>query len=90
MIDCDGRLVGRVSDTYPADGGGEVELVLVDVGVIFPRRRWLPLGGCIPLGDETLLVNWRRWQIEDAPDAADRRWGEPADIARAYWLIGDD
>jgi uncharacterized protein YrrD len=87
VIDVEGRAIGKVTDTHPADGGGEPTLVLVHLGRKFPRRRWLPLEGCLPLGDARLLVRWAGDQIEDAPDAADNRWGSAPDVARAYWLL---
>lgn len=85
VVDLDGRSIGIVHDTWPQDGGGQPEMVLVRVGRPFPRERWLPLERVRPAGDR-LQVGLPRWQIEDAPSAEDRRWGDPADIARAYWI----
>ena len=80
-----GEHVGVVADFWPLDGGGEPELALVRVGRRFGRDRYLPLDGRAQLRDGALHVPWQRWEIDDAPRADDRRWGDPAHLARSYW-----
>jgi hypothetical protein len=89
VIDADGRTVGVVADTVPLDGGGEPELALVRVGGRFTRLRYLPIRSA-RLEAGAMHVPWLKWQIDDAPSAEDRRWGDPAQIAAAYWLLEDD
>ena len=90
IVDVEGVRLGKVMDTYPRDGGGEIDLLLVHVGRTFPRRKWLPLEGVQPIGEAGLSLKWPRAAIEEAPDAEDSRWGSAADLARAYWLLADD
>jgi sporulation protein YlmC with PRC-barrel domain len=89
VIDADGRTIGVVSDTVPLDGGGEPELALVRVGARFARMRYLPIRAAWIRG-HAMHVPWSKWQIDDAPSADDRRWGDPAQIAAAYWVLADD
>jgi hypothetical protein len=88
VIARDGQEVGTASDTWPLDGGGEPELVLVRLGR-FGRRRWLALADVsLLMGD--LFARWTATEIADAPDAEDHRWGDPALVARAHWLMKGD
>jgi hypothetical protein len=89
VIDADGRTVGTVADTCPLDGGGEPQLALVRVGSRFSRLRYLPLRAA-RFEDGRMHLPWKRWQIDDAPSAEDRRWGDPAQIAAAYWVVAGD
>jgi hypothetical protein len=89
VVDAAGEEVGTVADVWPADGGGEPELVLVKVGRRFARERYLPLDRRSEVA-EVLRVPWRRTEIIEAPDAGDRRWGDPALIAQAYWRDASD
>lgn len=84
VIDLDGAEVGYVVDTWPLDGGGEPELVLVAVGVKFPRPRYLPLRDAEIVG-ECLHIPYTLLEVEEAPAADDKRWGDPGDVARSYW-----
>jgi hypothetical protein len=86
----DGEHVGVVADVWPLDGGGEPELVLVQVGRRFRRERYLPLDGRAHLRDGALHVPWRRSELDDAPRADDRRWGDPAQLALSYWRDSAD
>jgi PRC-barrel domain protein len=90
VVDAHGAEVGTVADVWPQDGGGEPEMVLVNVGRRLSRRRFLPLDGRPTLDGRTLRVPWERWQIVDAPDAEDGRWGHPAHLARAFWRDASD
>jgi len=84
VLDADGEEIGYVVDTWPLDGGGEPELVLVAVGVKFPQSRYLPLRDAEVL-DDGLHVPYTLFEIEEAPAADDKRWGDPGGVARAYW-----
>jgi hypothetical protein len=87
--DAAGKDVGTVADVWPADGGGEPELLLVRVGRRFARTRYLPVEG--ERGkDGALHVRWTRTEIDEGPDAEDNRWGDPAHIAAAYWRDSSD
>ena len=85
VVDREGTFIGTVADTFPLDGGGEIELLLVNVGRRFPRRRYLPAGD-IHVKDGVVRMPMLRAEIEDCPCAEDRRWGDPADLARGYWV----
>jgi hypothetical protein len=85
VVDLENDFVGKVVDTLPLDGGGEVQMLLVSVGRRFPRPRLVPAGG-LKLRGRKVQVNAFRDAIEDAPSAEDRRWGNPADLARGYWI----
>ena len=82
--DADGKRVGRVIGTAPADGGGEPELVLIQLGGRFGRRRWVTLAGAT-WSPGRLRLPVVRDAVEDAPCAQDARWGDPPDVARAFW-----
>jgi hypothetical protein len=90
VVDAAGADIGVVADTWPLDGGGEPELLLLRVGTRFPRLRYLPARRAV-LRDDKLHVPWSKLELDDAPSAEDRRWGDPAQVARAYWVTaGDD
>ncbi len=84
VVDREGTFVGTVADTYPLDGGGEIELLLVNVGRRFPRRRYVPADR-IRIEDSVVHLPLLRTDIEDCPSAEDRRWAPPDDVARGYW-----
>jgi uncharacterized protein YrrD len=91
VVDAAGKEVGTVTDVWPADGGGEPELVLVKVGRRFRRTCYLPLDGRVAVGDDKVLkLPWSRTEIDEAPSAEDHRWGDPAHVARAYWRDSTD
>jgi len=84
VLDCHGEEIGRVVDTWPDDGGWEVELVVIRLQR-FGERRMLPVDEVFAWGG-TLRAPYSRMQIEDAPVveggayAADDPWR-----AFAYW-----
>jgi hypothetical protein len=86
VVDREGAFVGTVRDSVPLDGGGEIELLMIDVGRRFARRRYVPAGGVRREGENVRLPVLRA-EIEDAPCAEDRRWGDPVGIARGYWAF---
>jgi PRC-barrel domain len=65
VLDSSGEEVGHVVDTWPDDGGWEVELVVVRL-LRFGERRMLPVGE-VRLRGGWLLAPFTRIQIEDAP-----------------------
>ena len=87
-VDANGEYVGKVADTLPADGGGEVELLLVNVGRRFPRPRYLPVTGA-RVEKDRIHLPMLRTAIDDAPSAEDARWAAPADVARGYWVMNE-
>jgi sporulation protein YlmC with PRC-barrel domain len=89
VLDREGEFVGTVRDTYPLDGGGEVQLLLVGVGRRFARNRYVPTQGS-SVRDGKLHIPFARNDVEDCPAAEDRRWANPADVARGYWVTAGD
>ena len=84
VVDVNGASLGQVVDTYPFDGGGELELVVLRLRR-FGERRMLPLSELRGDGDR-LMAPFTRAQIEDSPalssgrHAADDPWR-----AKTYW-----
>ena len=84
VLDCYGDEIGQVVDTWPDDGGWEVELVVIRLQR-FGERRMLPVEEVVAWGG-TLRAPYTRVQIEDAPSVgggvhrADDPWR-----ALAYW-----
>jgi hypothetical protein len=90
VYDAHGRMVGRVSDLWPSDGGGEPELLLLRLER-WARRRYVPVEGTEWTDEEGIQLPWTWLDLDEAPDAEDHRWGDPAHVARAHWLLaGDD
>jgi hypothetical protein len=88
-VDREGVFVGTVRDSVPLDGGGEAEMLLLNVGRRFATRRYVPTRGVrVEAGRVHLPV--LRGEIEDAPNAEDRRWGDPVGVARGYWVFATD
>lgn len=90
VVACDGAVIGNVADTWPLDGGGEPELILVRLGRRFPQQRYLPLEHARLRPDGRVQVPYEKWLVDDAPCGEDRRWGDPAHVALAYWLTAAD
>jgi PRC-barrel domain protein len=82
--DCRGEEVGRVVDTWPNDGGWELEMVVVRLSR-FGERRMLPIEA-ITVWGERLYSSFTKMQIEDAPVAGEgvHRADDPY-RALAYW-----
>jgi hypothetical protein len=84
--DWHGQDIGHVVDTWPDDGGWEMQLVVIRLPR-FGERRMLPVEQVLELGDH-LWTAYSRRQIEDAPPvdggrhAADDPWR-----AKAYWMF---
>ena len=84
VLDCEGEEVGVVVDTWPDDGGGEVELVVVRL-LRFGERRMLPVAGLVAWGG-AVWVPYTRVQVEDSPVIEGGRYrAEEPYRALAYW-----
>jgi hypothetical protein len=84
VLDCEGEEIGRVVDTWPDDGGWEVELVVIRL-LRFGERRMLPVDDVVAWGG-LLRAPYTRVQIEDAPvvEGGKHRADDPY-RALAYW-----
>jgi sporulation protein YlmC with PRC-barrel domain len=84
VLDCHGEEIGQVVDTWPDDGGWEVELVVIRLQR-FGERRMLPAEEVVAWGG-VLRVPYSRTQIEDAPivEGGIHRVEDPW-RALAYW-----
>ena len=84
--DWQGEEVGRVIDTFPLDGGGEPELVVVRLRR-FGQRRMVPVESLLDVGG-SLLAPYTKMQLEDAPALGDGTMSaEDPYRARSYWLF---
>jgi hypothetical protein len=82
--DCSGEEIGQVVDTWPEDGGWEVEMVVVRLSR-FGERRMLP-ADVVTVCGHVLAAPYTRRQIEDAPLTGEgvHRADDPY-RAMAYW-----
>jgi hypothetical protein len=82
--DCNGQDIGQVVDTWPEDGGWELEMVVVRLSR-FGERRMLPADSVTAWG-QVLVAPYTRMQIEDAPVTGEgvHRADDPY-RAMAYW-----
>jgi hypothetical protein len=85
IFDWHGERVGRVVDTWPYDGGGEPEMVVVRL----PRlgeSRLVPVASLRPCVDGALQSPYARWQVEDSPALEEGRHALAAEErAISYW-----
>jgi hypothetical protein len=88
VLDCHGEEVGRVVDTWPDDGGWEIELVVVRLQK-FGERRMLPIDDVIAWGG-VVRAPYTRMQIEDAPivEGGVHKADDPY-RALGYWRFED-
>jgi len=86
VVDVEGRMVGRVEDTFPYDGC-TYEFAVVRLGRgRFGQSRMVPLSGAVR-DDDVLQMPHTFAEIDDAPTAERSRYGvEPEALARAYWM----
>jgi hypothetical protein len=85
VTDWHGDVVGTVVDTWPFDGGGEPELVVLRLGRL-GERRILPAGSLHVEGAD-LRTPYARWQVEDSPALEDGRHAvEAFERAASYWM----
>ena len=82
-----GVRLGRVVETFPFDGGGEVEMVVVRLEGSFGGSRMLTVAD---MRDDGLWLRtpFARWQVEDSPELSGGRHAiEDPERARSYWLF---
>jgi hypothetical protein len=84
VADASGAALGQVVDTYPLDGGGDPEMIVLRLRR-FGEWRMLPVTH-LRVDGGRLVAPFSRMQIEDSP-APSRRRHEDEDPcrARAYW-----
>lgn len=88
VLDCRGEEIGRVVDTWPNDGGWEVELLVVRLHK-FGERRMLPIDDVVAWGG-VVRAPYTRMQIEDAPDVEGGvHKAEDPYRALGYWRFED-
>lgn len=84
VLDCHGEEIGKVVDTWPDDGGWEVELVVVRLQR-FGERRMLPVDDVVVWGG-SLRAPYSRVQIEDGPAVEGGAYkADDPYRALAYW-----
>jgi hypothetical protein len=84
ITDAEGKALGHVVDTYPFDGGGELELVVLRMRR-FGERRMLPVTD-LRCEYGRLVAPFTRMQIEDSPALSVGRHAEDDPYrAKAYW-----
>ena len=88
VADVNGATLGSVVDTYPFDGGGELELVVVRLRR-FGERRMLP-AAALRLEGGRIVVPFTRHQVEDSPGlSSGRHADEDPWRAKTYWYYED-
>ena len=88
VVDADGATVGQVVDTYPFDGGGELEMVVVRLHR-FGERRMLPVSE-LRLEGQRLVAPFTHHQVEDSPSlSSGRHADEDPWRAKTYWYYED-
>ncbi len=88
VADVAGASLGQVVDTYPFDGGGELEMVVLRLRR-FGERRMLPVSE-LRLEGGRLVSPFSRIQIEDAPVVSGGRHAdEDPWRAKTYWYYED-
>ena len=85
VADATGRSLGQVVDTYPFDGGGELEMVVLRLRR-FGERRLLPIGD-LRMERGRLVSSFSQRQIEDSPALSNGRHAdEDPWRSKAYWF----
>jgi hypothetical protein len=88
VADADGDVLGQVVDTYPFDGGGELEMIVLRLRR-FGERRMLPISQ-LSLQDGRLVAPFTRIQIEDSPNlSSGRHADEDPWRSKTYWYYED-
>ena len=88
LTDAQGTVVGQVVDTYPYDGGGELDMVIVRLRR-FGERRMLPVAELRFIWGR-LVAPFSRLQIEDAPEMSEgANVAEDPWRAKTYWHYED-
>ena len=84
IADAEGAPLGHVVDTFPFDGGGELELIVLRMRR-FGERRMLPITE-LRVDQGRLVAPYTRMQIEDSPALSTGRHAEDDPYrAKAYW-----
>jgi hypothetical protein len=84
VADVSGATLGQVVDTYPFDGGGELEMIVLRLRR-FGERRMLPVSE-LRLEGGRLVAPFSRIQIEDSPGlSTGRHADEDPWRAKTYW-----
>jgi hypothetical protein len=84
IADAEGAPLGHVVDTYPFDGGGELELIVLRMRR-FGERRMLPIEE-LRVDHGRLVAPYSRMQVEDSPALSAGRHAEDDPYrAKAYW-----
>ena len=84
VADADGGVLGQVVDTYPFDGGGELEMIVLRLRR-FGERRMLPISQ-LSLQRGRLVAPFTRIQIEDSPSlSSGRHADEDPWRSKTYW-----
>ena len=84
VSDIHGKSLGQVVDTYPFDGGGELEMVVLRLRR-FGERRMLPVSE-IRWADGKVTVPFTRHQVEDSPGmSTGRHADEDPWRSKTYW-----
>jgi hypothetical protein len=85
VADVTGTVLGSVVDTYPFDGGGELEMIVLRLRR-FGERRMLPVSE-LRLHEGRLYAPFSRHQIEDSPGlSTGRHADEDPWRAKTYWF----
>jgi hypothetical protein len=88
VADVNGTTLGQVVDTFPFDGGGELEMVVLRLRR-FGERRMLPVSE-LRLEDGRIVVPFTRHQVEDSPGlSTGRHADEDPWRAKTYWYYED-
>ena len=88
IADVSGKVLGSVVDTYPFDGGGELEMVVLRLRR-FGERRFLPVSE-LRFKDGRLYSPYSKRQIEDSPAlSTGRHADEDPWRAKTYWFWED-
>src|SRR5215217_497448 len=87
VTDANGTTLGHVVDTYPFDGGGELEMIVVRLRR-FGERRMLPVSE-LRLDGGRLVAPFTRRQIEDSPILDGRRVDDDPWRSKSYWFWED-
>ncbi|MGH2968306.1 MAG: hypothetical protein ACRDK0_04475 [Solirubrobacteraceae bacterium] len=85
VTDVSGATLGQVVDTYPFDGGGELEMVVLRLRR-FGERRMLPISE-LRLERGRLVAPFSRRQVEDSPGlSTGRHADEDPWRSKTYWF----
>jgi hypothetical protein len=86
VTDVHGKSLGQIVDTYPFDGGGELEMIVLRLRR-FGERRMLPVSEVRWTdGSRKVTVPFTRHQVEDSPGmSTGRHADEDPWRSKTYW-----